>query len=87
MADEMGLVRQFDSCYHRGGKTCQYPDIVICPASVVPVWIKESKERFPKIKTKFSTKNLISQKNQRIFYGLQVIHNYDAIDTVRENKI
>ena len=31
-------------------------DLVTCPASVVPVWIREAKERFPKIKIKVLNK-------------------------------
>jgi SNF2 family DNA or RNA helicase len=34
----------------------ELPDLVTCPASVVPVWIREAKERFPKIKIKVLNK-------------------------------
>ena len=33
-----------------------FPDLVTCPASVVPVWEKEAKERFPQIKIQILNK-------------------------------
>ena len=32
------------------------PDLVICPASVVPVWQKEAEKHFPKLKVKILSK-------------------------------
>ena len=68
LADEMGLGKTIQTlAIIEEGKTCQYPDIVICPASVVPVWIKESKERFPKIKTKILNKESNFSKEPKNF--------------------
>ncbi len=58
LADEMGL-----------GKTVQalalicsenksdLPDLVACPASVVPVWVQEAKQRFPNLKVRVLRKD------------------------------
>lgn len=60
LADEMGL-----------GKTVQTlallqdaestpdvrPDLVVCPAAVVPVWVRETQERFPEFKVRVLGKN------------------------------
>jgi SNF2 family DNA or RNA helicase len=51
LADEMGLGKTVQTLALISSNTKQdLPDLVICPASVVPVWIREAKERFPKIK-------------------------------------
>ena len=39
-----------------GNKEKDLPDLVICPASVVPVWIREAKQRFPKLKVRMLNK-------------------------------
>ena len=39
-----------------GNKEKDLPDLVTCPASVVPVWIREAKERFPKLKVRMLNK-------------------------------
>ena len=51
LADEMGLGKTVQTLALISENTKQeLPDLVTCPASVVPVWIREAKERFPKIK-------------------------------------
>ena len=51
LADEMGLGKTIQTLALISANNNQsMPDLVICPASVVPVWIRETKERFPKIK-------------------------------------
>ena len=51
LADEMGLGKTIQTLALISANNNQStPDLVICPASVVPVWIRETKERFPKIK-------------------------------------
>ena len=89
LADEMGLGKTIQTlAIIEEGKTCQYPDIVICPASVVPVWIKETKERFPKIKTKILNKesNFLEEPNLFLW-----IASYTQLrrhrHLLRENKI
>ena len=39
-----------------GNKEKDLPDLVTCPASVVPVWIREAKQRFPKLKVRMLNK-------------------------------
>jgi len=52
LADEMGLGKtvQALAVLHSTEKS-GLPDLVVCPASVVPVWIKEAKIHFPKLQT------------------------------------
>jgi SNF2 family DNA or RNA helicase len=52
LADEMGLGKtvQALAVLHSTEKS-KLPDLVVCPASVVPVWIKEAKTHFPNLQT------------------------------------
>ena len=53
LADEMGLGKTVQTLALLQKNTKKdLPDLVVCPAAVVPVWIKEVKERFPKIKVR-----------------------------------
>ncbi len=57
LADEMGLGKTVQTLAILAGNSKQeLPDLVTCPASVVPVWVKEAKQRFPKIKIKILNK-------------------------------
>ena len=53
LADEMGLGKTIQSLVLLAQKQKDNAlDLVVCPASVVQVWVKEAKERFPQIKVK-----------------------------------
>ena len=53
LADEMGLGKTVQTlALIVGNKEKDLPDLVTCPASVVPVWVREAKERFPKLKVR-----------------------------------
>ncbi|MFP6894795.1 MAG: DEAD/DEAH box helicase, partial [Opitutales bacterium] len=53
LADEMGLGKTIQTLALLQKKTEEdLPDLVVCPAAVVPVWIKEVNERFPQIKVR-----------------------------------
>ena len=57
LADEMGLGKTVQTlALLIGNKEKDQPDLVTCPASVVPVWIREAKERFPKLKVRVLNK-------------------------------
>lgn len=57
LADEMGLGKTVQTlALLIGNKEKNLPDLVTCPASVVPVWIREAKERFPKLKVRVLNK-------------------------------
>ena len=57
LADEMGLGKTVQTlALLVGNKEKDLPDLVTCPASVVPVWIREAKERFPKLKVRVLNK-------------------------------
>ena len=57
LADEMGLGKTVQTlALLIGNKEKDLPDLVTCPASVVPVWIREAKERFPKLKVRVLNK-------------------------------
>ena len=62
LADEMGLGKTIQAlCLIASNKEDDFPNLVICPASVVPVWVRESKDRFPKLKVEILHKeNLFS---------------------------
>jgi SNF2 family DNA or RNA helicase len=50
LADEMGLGKTVQSlALLRSSKKLALPDLVVCPASVVPVWIQEVATHFPGI--------------------------------------
>lgn len=52
LADEMGLGKTMQALATLSTQATQKRNsLVVCPASVVPVWIKEVKSHFPKIKT------------------------------------
>jgi superfamily II DNA or RNA helicase len=53
LADEMGLGKTIQTLALLQKNTAKdLPDLVVCPAAVVPVWIKEVNERFPQIKVR-----------------------------------
>jgi len=57
LADEMGLGKTVQTlALIVGNKQKDLPDLVTCPASVVPVWVREAKERFPKLKVRVLNK-------------------------------
>ncbi len=57
LADEMGLGKTIQTlALIAGSKQQSLPDLVTCPASVVPVWVREAKERFPQIKVRILNK-------------------------------
>ncbi len=50
LADEMGLGKTAQALALLNTKRSkELPDLVVCPAAVIPVWIMEASERFPKI--------------------------------------
>jgi SNF2 family DNA or RNA helicase len=60
LADEMGLGKTVQTlALIMGNKEKDLPDLVTCPASVVPVWVREAKERFPRLKVR-----ILSKENQ-----------------------
>ncbi len=51
LADEMGLGKTIQALALIDSSTKnKMPDLVVCPASVVPVWVQEAHTHFPKIK-------------------------------------
>ena len=52
LADEMGLEKPVNACLIRFWPSSEHTDLVTCPASVVPVWVKEAAKHFPKKKGK-----------------------------------
>ncbi len=53
LADEMGLGKTIQTLALLQKRTTKdLPDLVVCPAAVVPVWIKEVNERFPRVKVR-----------------------------------
>jgi len=58
LADEMGLGKTVQTlALLEENKKREFSDLVICPASVVPVWVKEAKERFPGLEVKILAKD------------------------------
>lgn len=59
LADEMGLGKTMQTlALVASAGEADIPDLVICPASVVPVWQKEANKHFPKLKV-----NILSKGN------------------------
>ncbi|MEK9773335.1 MAG: DEAD/DEAH box helicase, partial [Opitutae bacterium] len=58
LADEMGLGKtvQTLALLHAKGSQ-ELPDLVTCPASVVPVWQKEAAKHFPKLQVRILSKD------------------------------
>ena len=57
LADEMGLGKTMQTlALVASAGDADIPDLVICPASVVPVWQKEAEKHFPKLKVKILSK-------------------------------
>jgi SNF2 family DNA or RNA helicase len=53
LADEMGLGKTVQTlALISSDLTQDLPDLVTCPASVVPVWVKEAAKHFPKLKVR-----------------------------------
>ena len=60
LADEMGLGKTVQTlALLEANKKRESSDLVICPASVVPVWVREAKERFPRTAIKILSKDEI----------------------------
>jgi SNF2 family DNA or RNA helicase len=58
LADEMGLGKTVQTlALIVGNKEKDLPDLVTCPASVVPVWVREAKARFPRLKVRILNKD------------------------------
>ena len=65
LADEMGLGKTVQTLAILAGNSQQtLSDIVICPASVVPVWVREVRERFPQIKVQILNKENHFEKKE-----------------------
>jgi len=59
LADEMGLGKTMQTlALLSAARPSELPDLVTCPASVVPVWVKEAKKHFPKLKV-----NILCKEN------------------------
>ena len=60
LADEMGLGKTIQSLALLSKiSPNESPDLVVCPASVVQVWVKEAKEKFPSLKVR-----ILNQENK-----------------------
>ncbi|MEC8013148.1 MAG: DEAD/DEAH box helicase [Verrucomicrobiota bacterium] len=60
LADEMGLGKTIQSLALLSKISLnESPDLVVCPASVVQVWVKEAKEKFPSLKVR-----ILNQENK-----------------------
>lgn len=58
LADEMGLGKTVQALALLAEKKANgLPDLVACPASVVPVWAKEAKVRFPNLRVSILSKD------------------------------
>ena len=58
LADEMGLGKTVQTlALLTSNKSQNLPDLVICPASVVPVWVKEAATHFPNLKIRVLSKD------------------------------
>ncbi|MFP6887752.1 MAG: DEAD/DEAH box helicase, partial [Opitutales bacterium] len=60
LADEMGLGKTAQAlALLQTSSSKDLPDLVVCPAAVIPVWIREANDRFPKIKIRVLGKGSI----------------------------
>ena len=79
LADEMGLGKTIQAlALISVSKISDLPNLVVCPASVVPVWVREARTHFPNIKTSILSKDEISfpvRKAPIQFYGWRAILN------------
>lgn len=81
IADEMGLGKTmqtlgvFNALSQNGRKKCRF--LVVCPASVIPVWLSETKKFFPKFQTQ-----TLSSKTKKIGDGILV----SSYTQLRRNK-
>ena len=58
LADEMGLGKTVQTlALLSSSASSELPDLVTCPASVVPVWVKEAAKHFPKLKVRVLCKD------------------------------
>ena len=58
LADEMGLGKTIQAlALISVSKISDLPNLVVCPASVVPVWVREARTHFPNIKTSILSKD------------------------------
>ena len=58
LADEMGLGKTVQTlALVSSNPSPELPDLVTCPASVVPVWVKEAAKHFPKVKVRVLCKD------------------------------
>jgi len=66
LADEMGLGKTMQTlALLNSTKDAELSDLVTCPASVVPVWVKEAKQRFPSLTVKILRKDETFQEEDR----------------------
>ena len=83
LADEMGLGKTIQALATLSTKANKLSSsLVVCPASVVPVWIKEVKSHFPKIKTQILRQEITFKilVLTRIS-GLRVTLNFEGTET------
>ena len=67
LADEMGLGKTLQTlALFSSNPKKDLPDLVICPASVVPVWVNEAQSFFPALKINVLSKdNLFNEENHK----------------------
>jgi superfamily II DNA or RNA helicase len=64
LADEMGLGKTVQTlALLSSNPTTNQSDLVTCPASVVPVWVKEAAKHFPKLKVRVLCKEASFEQN------------------------
>ncbi len=65
LADEMGLGKTVQTLALLSSSNCiELPDLVTCPASVVPVWVNEAAKHFPKIQVRVLCKEETFENSQ-----------------------
>ena len=80
LADEMGLGKTVQTlALLEANKKRESSDLVICPASVVPVWVREAEERDPRTAIKILSKDEIFGVEESPVFGLPVTLNLEDI--------
>ena len=87
LADEMGLGKTIQTLALMSAFPCKkLPHLVVCPASVAPVWVREAQTHYPEIETRILRKGNDFRSKKRKKRGKRVLLWIASYTQLRRHK-